>query len=283
MLNDSDSWRWNIADSSLLLTHPEPIVSGQNDLYIMNKIKYILAIALLLAASGAFAQKKIKEYYPDGKLKFEGRYTYTWKQEDFGDVVQMEEPKLGYKARPVSELTQINTLINSLPTKAYDGLCRFYRNDGTLYFEGTYNNAVPDGKFTWWHANGKKSGETVFLNGMADGQWQTWDRAGKLLHSFSYKAIPQDTLAVLYRNFFFNNSQRTTGHRDERDRVLEFTGRRRLLNGLDELSRVLYGEELKTFADAIDKELFKTTIWDGKFLINRAGAPYLEFYYSNNV
>lgn len=246
------------------------------------KVRYTLAFSLMLISFRVHAQKKIKEYYDNGNLKFEGKYTYTWKQNDFFEIRMQEMPKQDFRRRTSDELDEINKYLNFMPTKAYDGLCRFYYPGGEKLFEGNFVNGTPHGKFTYWHRNGKKSGELNFVNGMADGVWQLWEDNGNLISSFSYKAIPQDTLATLYKDFFVDNMRRNQEEHTGKDRIFGYLDRRETMRAIGNDMRINYSEELRPFRETIDQGLFKTSIWEGKFIVNEGGGPYLEFYFSNN-
>jgi TonB family protein len=244
------------------------------------KKKYTLTCLFLLISLSGYTQKKVKEYYENGKLKFEGKYVYTWKQDDFLDVLIQDGPANKYHFNKKRDLDDINMFRNIVPTKSYEGFCKFYHPGGQPFFEGSYTHGVPDGKFTYWWENGTKSSEVYFVNGMADGAWLVWESDGKLRSSFSYKAIPQDMLATIYHDFVFEKSDEND---EEFASVFKFLNRKDLLDKSSGIFRSAYSQRLRLFKECFAKDLFKTTLWDGKFLMNKNGNPYLEFYFSDNV
>lgn len=247
------------------------------------KIRYTFACLLLLVSTQNYAQQKVKEYYPNGALKFIGRYAYTWKQDGFLDVLIQEGPARKYRYKEQREMDELNMIRNMVPTKSYEGFCQFFHPGGEKFYEGTYSHGVPDGKFTYWYKEGNKSAEVNLVNGTADGIWRVWEADGSLRYSYSYKAIPQDSMAVMYTNFFFQDRQE--GHDDDDDKTFSTL---RYLDRKYVLERVgyplgAYNKRLRAFKDCIENDLYKVAIWDGKFLLNKKGKPYLEFYFSNNV
>jgi hypothetical protein len=56
-----------------------------------------------------------------------------------------------------------------------------YRADGSKAAEGRYERNRRQGRFTWWHTNGKVLEETDFLDGKKDGESVTYDDQGTVL------------------------------------------------------------------------------------------------------
>ena len=247
------------------------------------KVRYCLALALIMLTCSAQAKKTVKEYYQNGELKFEGRYVYTWKQDDFLDQLIMEGPANDYNYRKHNDLAELNLYRNLMPTKCYEGFCRFYHPGGQKFFEGNYEHGVPQGKFTYWYDNGAKSAEISFVNGMADGNWQIWEKDGSSRAFFSYRAIPQDTLAKLYSDILFLDRDRDNDAERSQASLFYYMNRRAIFDQIGSPFRQAYNDHFHAFKECMENELFKSADWDGKFIRNKDGKPFLEFYFTHNV
>jgi antitoxin component YwqK of YwqJK toxin-antitoxin module len=58
--------------------------------------------------------------------------------------------------------------------------------DGTKFAEGTYENGVHNGTWSFWHKNGQLCKIVNFKQGLADGSWQVFRDDGTLLSEKTY-------------------------------------------------------------------------------------------------
>ena len=54
---------------------------------------------------------------------------------------------------------------------------------------GRYDNDLPHGKWTLWHANGRKAAEGQAFRGARTGAWRVWDEHGTLRSEVTYRAL----------------------------------------------------------------------------------------------
>lgn len=239
------------------------------------KRRFLCMGFILLCFSLSLFAKEVQEFYPDGKLKFKGSYVYTWAQDDYKQPDLMLDISPGRNYRSERGRDEISLIRNISPSKLYDGHCSFYFPNGKIQLEGDYSNGVPDGAFNVWGEAGNKLASLYFKNGTADGNWIYWEADGTVRYSFSYKEIPQDYLGKIYSDFY-NNAD------DENDKLIfEFMNRKEIFKEKPYAFNA-YETSLSVFANFMESALYPMSIWDGKFIANRAGQPYLEFYFDKN-
>jgi antitoxin component YwqK of YwqJK toxin-antitoxin module len=66
---------------------------------------------------------------------------------------------------------------------------------------GAYKDGLPEGKWTWWFADGKKMSEGYFSQGKRNGEWTTWFATGRKKSWGKYK---DDKLEGSYRKWYGN-------------------------------------------------------------------------------
>jgi MORN repeat variant len=79
------------------------------------------------------------------------------------------------------------------------GAWRLRNQNGDLLVDGKYENELPQGKWTIYHANGRKAAEGFMLHGARTGVWHTWDEEGHLLSEVSYIATKEQVPTVAMR------------------------------------------------------------------------------------
>jgi hypothetical protein len=66
-----------------------------------------------------------------------------------------------------------------------------------LLVNGRYDNDLPHGKWTLWHANGRKAAEGEAFRGGRTGLWRVWDEQGTLRSEVTYRAVaPQHAVTT---------------------------------------------------------------------------------------
>jgi len=58
---------------------------------------------------------------------------------------------------------------------------------GKTEYEGSYKNGKQDGKWTYWHENGQKSGEVTYKDGKRDGLHTSWHDNGQKSGEVTWK------------------------------------------------------------------------------------------------
>lgn len=66
---------------------------------------------------------------------------------------------------------------------------------------GTYENGLPEGKWTWWFEDGEKMSEGFFNNGKRNGKWTTWFAGGQEKSRGMYK---DDKLEGIFHKWHSN-------------------------------------------------------------------------------
>jgi len=116
----------------------------------MNRILLPLVIWLLIFSGCQFENKVVEETYPDGSPKH----------------------VCIYKGKGGSR--ELIKEINYYPNKQ-------------LQMEGEYKNNQRNGRWTYWHENGKIWSEGTFINGKSDGKRTTYFDNGKIRYVGFYK------------------------------------------------------------------------------------------------
>lgn len=122
-----------------------------------------------------------KEYYDDGKLRAEGKYSKDvkdgiWKYYHTGGTT--EQFGLYSKGRPEGEwqwyypggqILREETYYNGLP----DGLMTEYDEAGNIITKGEYVEGKEEG--TWFYRVGDNETEGIYAEGMRNGEWKYYD------------------------------------------------------------------------------------------------------------
>jgi antitoxin component YwqK of YwqJK toxin-antitoxin module len=126
-----------------------------------------------------------KEYYDDGRLRAEGKYTMdikegNWKFYHPNGVVEQEGAYLKGKPEgewrwyyPGGEILREELYYNGLP----DGLMTEYDADGNVITKGEYIEGREDG--AWYYRSGDNETEGNYSEGMRNGLWKYWDLPGE--------------------------------------------------------------------------------------------------------
>jgi len=109
------------------------------------------------------------------------------------------------RTEPVDQLFRPTTgSVNVLQRVVYAGingqyLAQVTTPDGTVLMEGMYNDPeclVPNGPFTYYHANGRVSARGCFAMGIKTGVWQRFDAHGNALAERVYNGLSWEQTRV---------------------------------------------------------------------------------------
>ncbi len=100
-----------------------------------------------------------------------------------------------------------------------NGLGKFYQEDGTLVYEGTFSDGTPVGTIYQYYHNGKVHNEQNYANGVLHGIQQTFNKKGEL------------TMEIT-----FNQGKATAGYMIINNEKIEFTPEELQELGTDERS-----------------------------------------------
>lgn len=240
----------------------------------------IFSSAGILSLSQVQAQKKQTIYYPNGKVAFEGRFQLAWNQTEKFEAAEATETEhsleedmdLEDRGRMLSFYKDI------IPSRIYEGTCRYYYRNGQLFAEGNYTSGFKNGTFKCYHPNGKLGARQSYEWGMATGHWQSWDEQGRLTKSFHYQPIPGSMLQSI-------NEKSLVSKREEPARELK------LFFGLEyedffDNNEMEFGDHWRNLAvvkQYVTKKLYHKAIKEGSFKVWQAGKPYLDMNFSNNI
>ena len=240
----------------------------------------IFSSASLLLFTEVQAQKKQTIYYPNGKIAFEGQFQLAWNQSEKFEATDAtesernleEEMDLEDRGRMLSFYKDI------IPSRIYEGTCRYYYRDGQLFAEGNYTSGFKNGTFKFYHPNGKLGARQSYEWGMASGHWESWDEQGRLTKSFHYQAIPENTLQSV-------NEKSITSDRDDVAMGIKLFFGREYENFFED-NQSEFGDHwhnLAIFKRYVVKKLYHKAIKEGVFKVWEGGKPYLDMNFSNNI
>jgi antitoxin component YwqK of YwqJK toxin-antitoxin module len=171
-------WVWNnfAAFNSYYLIFK---LNLKTDYFMKKLITLFVTIFLISSNYAAFAtgifDKNFtgtqKEYFADGKLKYEV------------NVIKGKKQGLEIFWYP-SGKKQIQT--NYLDDKE-DGVWNQWYENGQLKLEANYKNGREHGSFTQWYDNGQKRVQGNFVNGKKEGLETAWNKDGSVKYSSTYK------------------------------------------------------------------------------------------------
>ncbi len=61
------------------------------------------------------------------------------------------------------------------------------KSDGELIFKGKYADGQPEGRHTWYYADGTKRMEGLYINGLKEGNWRIFASDGTLIINITYR------------------------------------------------------------------------------------------------
>ncbi len=238
----------------------------------------IFSAICLFPLSQVKAQKKQTIYYPDGKVAFEGRFQLAWNQTEKFESLEAtdrnldEEMDFGDRERVLSFYKDI------IPSRLYEGKCRYYYPNGKLFAEGNYKSGFKNGTFKFYHPNGKLGARQSYEWGMATGHWESWDELGRLTKSFHYEAIPENTLQSI-------DEKSLVSQRKEPAMELKLFFGLEYEDFFDNREQEFgdHWHNLAVFKQYVTKKLYHKAIKEGSFKVWEAGKPYLDMYFSNNI
>ncbi|MFL5730302.1 MAG: toxin-antitoxin system YwqK family antitoxin [Cytophagaceae bacterium] len=158
-------------------------------------------------------------YYPNKKIEQKGRYDkkgraqgeWKWYYES-GALLRDENYLNGKREGLLQEFTEEGKLITKgefsdderegpwyyeivnykefgnyrlgLPDSMWKA---YYIKENKLRFEGNFVNGDPDGRHTWFYANGRQQASGKFVAGMKQGEWKFFDEIGNLTLTIYYE------------------------------------------------------------------------------------------------
>ena len=131
-----------------------------------------------------------KEYYNDGKLKFDGLFKKGKKWEGKGFTEKGNEDYIITKGSgKVKEYHYNNNLMleGEYLNGEKNGKIREYYDNGKLRLEGEYLNGEKNGKFKDYFDNGKLRLEEEYLNGEKNGKCKQYNDSGVMIFEGDYK------------------------------------------------------------------------------------------------
>lgn len=241
----------------------------------------IFSSAGILSLTQAQAQKKQTIYYPDGKVAFEGSFQLAWNQAEkfeFSEILEtdrdLEENIMDLKDRG----RILSFYKDMIPSRIYEGKCRYYYRNGKLFAEGNYKSGFKNGTFKFYHPNGQLGAQQSYEWGMANGHWESWDEQGRPSKSFHYQPIPESTLQGINERTVVSDSENLT----ESLKLFFGLGYEVFFNNSkQELSD--HWRNLDIFKQYVTQKLYHKAIKEGTFKVWEQGKPYLEMNFSNNT
>ena len=79
----------------------------------------------------------------------------------------------------------------------------WYEN-GQKWFEETWKDGKPDGKWTYWYGNGQKREEGTYKDDKEDGLFTEWYENGQKIREVTYKNEKKDGLST----YWYENGQK---------------------------------------------------------------------------
>lgn len=119
--------------------------------------------------NGKLFSDTLREYYPDGSLKF------------VINIVDGKKDGIGFFYDKDGKKEQ-----QSYKLGVKDGLWVNWNEAGVKVAEARYKNGSKDGFWYVWDANGQKRYEMFYVNGQKKGTWYMWDEHGNLTMERKY-------------------------------------------------------------------------------------------------
>lgn len=260
----------------------------------MNRIYKTLGILLMLTSLEASAQKR-KDYYPNGKVAFEGKYSYGWSEFESFELPYSYQESESYSSRGGrrrSDIEEIDQYMNIMPQKRYDGTCKFYFPDGNISYTGSYKQGIKDGKFTIYYPTGKIKSIRYYDRGMATGTWEYWDEYGNKTAVYAYRAIPDALLSTIDRDVLMqvavNNRYSDRKENRFQQKQVDSTLKSffRPEKAISYKSSPLLDDHqrrLSQFNDYIEENLFHRTFKHGVFKVWSQKQERMEFAFEDNL
>jgi len=147
----------------------------------MNKSRFhAFAIILTLFTFFMFSctdkmEKEVVNYYPDSTVMVEKYYKWFENQRYmFKEIRYFPD---GTKEK--------ESIYNQFSKK--DGKWTYWHDNGKKWIEENYKNDIKQGEFIEWYKSGEKYYQGKFENGMPDGEWIYWDGNGKKIINAVYE------------------------------------------------------------------------------------------------
>lgn len=240
----------------------------------------VLPMLCALPLSELQAQKKQTLYYPNGKVAFEGKFRMAWNQTE-----RFQNPELLEQDQDFNRNTEfeegermLNAYKDIIPSKVYEGKCKYYYNNGKLFAEGTYTSGYKNGNFRFYYPDGKLAAKRTYEWGMASGHWESWDDKGQLSSSAHYKPIPDHTLQRI------NDKNILLKHSPDNEIKLFFgMDYENFFDSYKEQNLYAHSKNLRVFEKYVTKQLYHKAIKEGDFKVWENGKPFLEMSFHNNI
>lgn len=245
-------------------------------------------IISLFLVINAQAQEVQKLYHPNGTISFEGQYSMTWTETEPFEIVNpavTDDELFANKKERRSRRENWYLYKNVVPSRSYEGLCKFYYSNGNLKAEGTFKNGLKNGAFKLYHKNGKLAAHRSYIDGMADGTWESWDEEGFPEFKGAYRPIPQDVMTELLQ--FATSENERSGTSREYQALLEKvqTERkiRRTFSYYQNPVLVYHQAHLNTIIDVLENyNLYSKGFKEGRFTIWKRSEIFMDMDFKDN-
>ncbi|RQO31757.1 hypothetical protein DBR32_07375 [Taibaiella sp. KBW10] len=251
----------------------------------------ILGLLLLFISISTQAQKR-KDYYPDGKLAFEGKYTYAWSEMERYEVENFsKDQERNLSRRRRSDIDEIDQYINLFPERQYEGTCKFYAPDGSLAFSGNYKHGIKEGKFILYYPSGKIKSIRYYEDGMAANTWEYWDEYGNPTALHSYRPIPETILSDIDREAYLSmlvnkNGNSASSKNRKGEKYVDSVYRSFFKSDKSTVYRTPITEghssRISVFRDYIEENVYHRTFKHGVFKTWELKQPKMEFSFEDN-
>lgn len=156
-------------------------------LHEMNRLKIIVFLASLLVLRPVMGQRDDAQVLLDMRTRelmsmSVGKVRYELLDKDLEPAVDIADPLLRVSRKAGAEWA-----------------VRILSSDGLLVMTGTYTDPrfhTANGRFTYYHGNGRVESIGMYLNGSKRGAWYRFDARGNLLGERIYGEHDSDTLEL---------------------------------------------------------------------------------------
>ena len=143
------------------------------------KTKFLLLTLLALSmVSCRFENKVIEETYPDGTTKRECVYLGK------GEGRELLRETTFYPSKQAQ-------MAGTYKDNKRDGKWTYWHENGKVWSEGSFSRGKSDGKRTTYFENGKVRYEGFYKEDMRVGKWRFFDENGRMLQEVDYSAAPK--------------------------------------------------------------------------------------------
>ena len=142
----------------------------------------------------------IKEYYDNGKLKFEGEYLNG--EKNGKGKKYYENGKLKFKGEYLNNKKWNVKFYHNKVKKIFElkdgkGKIKKFYEGGKRKFEGEYLNGLKNGKGKEYYTNGKLKFDGIYLNGLKNGEGKEYNNNEKLIFEGVYKDGMEKNIMIM--------------------------------------------------------------------------------------